>query len=115
MITINGNIVNIFFRKAHLPNSLTTAILKKSTLIPEDFSNYCFISSLQFLGRKIEEVITTKLQQDVTSDSILDASQPAFRPGHSADTALVAVKDDSLMATDTGEISMLMSLTQQTT
>lgn len=62
---------------------------------------------LPVLSNIIEKVVTTKLQQLVTSAFILDVSV-RVRPGHNTDTALVALNDIWIVTMGIGEISMLI-------
>lgn len=61
-----------------------------------EVTNYLPISNLLFLGKKTEQVMTTK-HQHVTSANFLDTSQSEFKSGHRTERAIAALKDDQFL------------------
>ena len=75
------------------PESFKSAVvkplLKRSSLDPENLSNYCSVSSLHFLSKIPEEVVLAQLLEYLQTNKRLYHLQSSYRSGHSTETALL--------------------------
>ena len=88
------------FKKAYI-----TPLLKKPTLDPSTIQNYCPVSLLPFLSKTNVLPLTNFFSQN----NLLDPHQSGFRPGHSTETALLAVKE-SLQTVQAASVSSVLIL-----
>ena len=86
-----------------------TPLLKKPTLDPLTFQNYRPVSLLPFLSKTIEHAASNQLSTFFSQNNLLDPHQSGFRPGHSTETALLAVKE-SLQPAQAASLSSLLIL-----
>ena len=108
------NIINFSLATSKFPtsfkSSIVTPILKKPSLDSSIISNYRPISNLSFLSEILEKTIYLKLSNFLLSNNLLPPTQSGFRPSHSTETCLLKISNDALLASDSGKLSLLLSL-----
>lgn len=87
-----------------------TPILKKGKKNHLDVSSYRPITSLPLLSKILERIVSAQLRSHVESNDLLPSQQSAYRPKHSAETALLKITSDIFRAFDSGEICLLSFL-----
>ena len=92
-----------------LKEALVKPLLKKANLELID-KNYRLVSNLEFMGKTIEQAVTSQLTQHISGNSLLEPMQSAYRSGHSTETAPLRVKTDLLQAIDRQEVVCLILL-----
>src|SRR6218665_3314361 len=64
---------------------------KKATLDKENLSNYRPISNLPFLSKLTERIVLARLNDYLSSNSLLNPHQSGFTKHHSTETLLVSL------------------------
>jgi hypothetical protein len=93
-----------------LKHAMVTPLIKKSSLDPQDFSNYRPVSGLLFLSKLIGRVVLRQFTSHIEEFQLLPPSQSAYRVNYSTETALLAIQNDLLSAADAGMGSALLLL-----
>ena len=97
-----------------IPKSLKIAnirpLLKKTVLDSDILKNYRPVSSLTFISKVIEEVISGRLNEHLINNSLFDPLQSAYRDKQSTETALLKVQNDIISALDAGSSAILLML-----
>ena len=62
------------------------------------------------MSKITEKVVLQQLFAYLTEHSLICPSQSAYRPHHSAETALLRITNDNLLALDSGNVSLLTLL-----
>ena len=83
--------------------------LKKPTLELE-CKNYRPVSSLQFVSKLVERAVVDQLSKHMQDNDLYPVMQSAYRKYHSAETALLKVKNDFLHSMDDQQATMLVLL-----
>ena len=108
------DIINFSLSSGFVPdcfkNSLVRPLLKKHNLDPEVLKNYRPVSNLSFLSKLLEKIVLLQLNFHLTSNNLLHPFQSAYRQHHSTETTLLHIFNDLLLATDSGQISLLTLL-----
>ena len=85
-------------------------LLKKSTLDANSFSSYRPISNLPFLGKVIERIAVSQLQDYLSDNQLHSPMQSAYRQFHSVETTLLKVQNDVLTSLDARREVLLVLL-----
>ncbi len=88
-----------------IPDSLkeatVTPLLKKSSLDTSNFNNFRPISNFY---KALEKTVFIQLQSFLRANHIFETFQSDFKPLHSTESALLRVLNDTLLATDSGDM-----------
>ena len=97
-------IVNQSLSSGVMPDSLkiaqVTPLLKKPSLDVEDFKHFRPVSNLPYIGKLIERVAVAQMDTHMTTHSLHEVYQSAYRAHHSTESALLRVSNDVLRSID---------------
>ena len=98
----------------HLPTMLQIischAFSQKGYLDHNDLNNYRAVSNLCFIAKILEKLVLYQVSSNLNSHILCNASQSAYRPCHSTETALLKVVNDLHLSLSKGNISVLALL-----
>ena len=95
------------FKKA-----IVTPLIKKSSLLPNDFKNYRPVSGLGFISKLVEHVVASQLNDHVSLNRLENVRQSAYKLGHSTESVLLSIKNDVHLAFAKGEATAVVLLDQ---
>ena len=72
--------------------------------------NYRPVANLSFFSKIIEKAIATQIHDHLINNDIVDNFQSAYKAGHSCETALLRVYNDSVTTIGRGNGAMLVLL-----
>ena len=75
-------------------------ILRKSYLNLDLLSNYHLISNLNYVSKLVECTVASQVSVYLSQHGLLEPRQPAYRPLHSMETAIISLLHDLLVALD---------------
>ena len=108
------NMLNLSMQTGEFPEvwkeALAVTPILKSVGLDTIFKNYRPISNLQFVSKLVERAVADQLYSFMTENGLLPELQSAYRPGHSAETALLTVKNDLLLNMDGQRVTLLVLL-----
>ena len=84
--------------------------LKKKNLDVEVMANYRPVSNIPFIGKILEKVVVSQLNDHLKRNNLHDPYQSAYRQKHSVETAILKVKTDIERVIDEGDASILVML-----
>ena len=87
-----------------------TPLLKKPTADVEDMSNYRPVSNLAYMSKLAEKVVLQQIDNHLTTQSLHQPNQSAYRKNHSTETALVKIQNDILLEMDQKKCVLLVLL-----
>ena len=87
-------------------------ILKSLALDKELFKNYRPVSLLCFVSKLVERIVHKRINNHLSSNSLLSSSQYGYKKHHSCETLLLKLVDDILVAVDQkfGVVVLLVDL-----
>src|SRR6218665_802905 len=92
LVPIITKIVNLSLSTGSFPllfkHSLVTPLLKKPLFDKEILSNYRPVSNLSFISKLTERVVLSRINDYLTSNSLLNQHQSGFTKQHSTETLL---------------------------
>ena len=114
LIPIITKIINLSLSTGNFPmvfkQSLVTPLLKKANLDKENLSNYRPISNLSFLSKLTERIVLARLNDYLSSNSLLNPHQSGFTKHHSTETLLVSLYNKLVSAVSHQQVSCLCLL-----
>ena len=114
LIPIVTLIINLSLQNGVFPDSMKCAIvratLKKPNLDSDILNNYRPISNLSFLSKVLEKCVHQQLTNYISNSNLFAKYQSGYRKGHSCDTAVLKIQNDTLMMIDNRSHAVLMML-----
>src|ERR1700733_5174853 len=114
LVPIITKIINLSLFTGNFPlnfkHSHVTPLLKKSNLDKENVSNYRPISNLSFLSKLTERIVLARLNDYLSSNSLLNPHQSGFTKHHSTETLLVSLYNKLVSAVSHQQVSCLCLL-----
>ena len=108
------NLVNLSLSEGIFPSSFKRALvqplLKKPSLSTDDLNNFRPISNLNFVSKILENVVASRIQSHLSSNSLSSSFQSAYRIFHSTEPTLPKIHNDLILAMDRGEVTSLIFL-----
>ena len=93
-----------------IKSALVTPILKKRYLDHNDLNNYRPVSSLCYIAKILEKLVSSQVSSYLNSHNPCNTCQSAYRPSHSTETALLIVGNDLFLSLNIGNMSVLALL-----
>ena len=93
-----------------LKELVISPLLKKSTLVKDQLSNYHPICNICLISKIIERVVKSRLTDHLTSNKLLNPHQSAYVKHHSTVTALLYIHDHLANAVGSQKLSCLCLL-----
>ena len=87
-----------------------TPLIKKASLLNEDFQNYRLVSGLCFMSKLVEWVVVKQLKQHINSINLENPRQSAYKSGHTTETTLMHIKNEFHLSLSQGEPTALVLL-----
>ena len=107
-------LVNLSLTTSKFPTSFKSSnivpMIKNLSLDPSVPSSYRPVSNLSFISKVLEKVVFLQLDYFLNRFSLLPPTQSGFRRSHSTETALLKIYNDALLASDMGNLSILLCL-----
>lgn len=95
---------------SHFKYAIVHPLLKKAGLDSQSLSNYRPISTLPFISKLLEKIVSLQLSPFIHKFNIFDNFQSGFRPFHSTESALLKVLNDIFLIVDSGSSAVLILL-----
>jgi Reverse transcriptase (RNA-dependent DNA polymerase) len=114
LVPIITKIINISLSTGNFPllfkHSLVTPLLKKPSLDKETLNNYRPVSNLSFISKLTERIVLSRINDYLTSNSLLNPYQSGFTKRHSTETLLTSLYNKLVSAISHQQISCLCLL-----
>ena len=109
-----ARIINTSLPSAVIPppmkHAVVTPILKKRCSDVNILTNYRPISNIAFVAKITERFVAQQLQRFMDVNGIYGVDQSAYRPQHSAETALLRIHNDVAQSIDSRRSVLLVLL-----
>ena len=106
---VNASLSNGTFPSA-LKESIITPVIKKSNADRNSLKNYRPLATLPFLSKVIEKAASRQVMDHVDSIYLGEPLQSSYKRHHSAETALLKVKNDLLCSLDNNKAVLMVLL-----
>ena len=95
-----------------LKNAVIAPLIKEMDGIMDKdiFKNYRPVSNLLFVGKLIERVVSTRLNNHMTKNNLHSNSNHGYKKFHSSETLLLEVVNELLLSCDNGKPSIVLLL-----
>src|SRR6218665_1310496 len=114
LLPVITKIINLSLFTGNFPvafkHSLVTPLLKKAKLDKENLSNYRPLSNLSFLSKLTQRIVLARLNNYLSSNSLLNLHQSGFTKHHSTGTLLVSLYNKLVSAVSHQQVSCLCLL-----
>ena len=104
-------VFNASFRDGIFPSQFKTAVvrplLKKPSLDPQQMKNFRPVSNLTFLGKVLEKLAVSRLNDHIRLCEKEELCQSAYKPFHSTESALLRVFNDVALHLDSRRVVLL--------
>src|SRR6218665_28745 len=114
LVPVITKIINLSLSSGNFPmvfeHSLVPPLLKKANLDKENPPNYPPISNLSFLSKLTERILLVRLNDYLSSNSLLNPHQSGFTKHHSTETLLVSLYNKLVAAVSHQRVSCLCLL-----
>lgn len=114
LLPIITRIVNTSLKSEIFPEALKEArivpLLKNSSLNQNELKNYRPVANLPFIGKLIERVVVTQIQDYLNTNNLHARTQSAYRKCFSTETALLRVTNDLMRNLDDGVTTVMVLL-----
>ena len=82
-----------------IPDGLKTAIvivllLKKATLLADDFKNYHPVSGLSFISKLVEQVVAKQLLEHIHIHNLYNPYLSAYKTGYLTEAAVLSIRNE---------------------
>lgn len=91
-------------------HALITPLIKKPNADCEILKNYRPISNLPFIGKVMERIVSTQLNNHLLVNDLFSTFQSAYRCHHSTETAMLRITNDINLALDNHDDVILVLL-----
>ena len=106
---LNNSLKNAYVPKS-FKSSLIRPLIKKPDLDANVLKNYRPVSNLPYISKILEKVVDARLESHLSSNSLHEVHQSAYRKFHSTETALLKVQNDILNSLDQNDVTILVML-----
>ena len=91
-------------------NTTVTPLIKKTSLPKEDLKNYWPVSGLSFLSKLVGRVVAAQIRSHIDSNDLGNTFQSAYKAGHSTETALLCIQNETHLLLSKGMPTALVRL-----
>ena len=103
-ITVNLSMSTIIV-PTKMKSALVTPLLKNPSLGKDVMKNFRPVSNMSFISKLTEMVVLNRLINHVSRNNLQEKFQSAYKPNHSAETALMRIQNDILMTLGNKRVS----------
>ena len=93
-----------------LKESVVIPILKKHNLDHEILNNFRPITNIEFIGKMIEKVVLSRLNQHMNANNMHTSEQFGYKKGHSTEHVILEIVDEVLIGFEKGTATLVILL-----